>query len=369
MASEEENAAVDPIVIDIGSGTVKAGISGYEQHQLIMRTLVAREAGAPKLLVGGDLNKAEASSDVHVKPPVDAGEIVNFEDVEEIIKYCIKMLKCEPEETPVLVLESPTCSKAERAALARILLEKLGVPKILTSSSGKLALFGAGAMTGVVVSVGHGVTHVTPVLDGNVVVDAVQRLPLGGRDITLQIQEAHGGDEMPFHVANRVKEHVAYVADDFEEESGKEFEERALLNLEHEEDGIIKYGPECFRAPEILFDPSLAGLDARGVHELVFEAIRKCPAERRAELYSAILLTGGTTLLKNFPERLQMEVRNLAPEGSAEDVAVVAPDDRQHSAWVGGSVLCGLGSVASAWLTKEEYDADGEAAVEQKLPF
>lgn len=45
-------------------------------------------------------------------------------------------------------------------------------------------------MTGTVVDVGEGATHVVPVVDGYVLHGAVKSLPLSGRDVTAAVQQS-----------------------------------------------------------------------------------------------------------------------------------------------------------------------------------
>lgn len=44
-------------------------------------------------------------------------------------------------------------------------------------------------MTGVVVDVGDGATHVVPVADGYVIGSSIKSIPITGKDITLFIQQ------------------------------------------------------------------------------------------------------------------------------------------------------------------------------------
>jgi centractin len=52
---------------------------------------------------------------------------------------------------------------------------------------------------------------------------------------------------------------------------------------------------ERFKAPEILFDPSKAGLEHLGIHELIVSSINKLEIELRKNLYESIHLAGGNT--------------------------------------------------------------------------
>lgn len=53
-----------------------------------------------------------------------------------------------------------------------------------------------------------------------------------------------------------------------------------------------------FLAPEVLFDPSLIGEEADGVHKVLTYSIRKSDMDLRKKLYQNMVLSGGTTLFK-----------------------------------------------------------------------
>lgn len=79
----------------------------------------------------------------------------------------------------------------------------------------------------------------------------------------------------------------------------------------------------------------------------------ECDIDLRKDLYSNIILSGGTTLFDGLPERLSKEVVNLAP--SNMKIKIVAPHDRKFSTWIGGSILSSLSDFQTKWITKEEY--------------
>jgi actin len=70
---------------------------------------------------------------------------------------------------------------------------------------------------------------------------------------------------------------------------------------------VITIGNERFRCPEVLFNPSMVGMEANGIHDTTFNSIMKCDVDIRKDLYSNIVLSGGTTM---FPgERVGTETR------------------------------------------------------------
>ena len=127
---------------------------------------------------------------------------------------------------------------------------------------------------------------------------------------------------------------------------------------------IISIGNERFRCPEALFQPQLLGRELMGVHEAAFGTIMKTDMDVRREMYSNVVLSGGTTLFAGMTERLTQELRELAP--STVSVKVVAPAERKYSVWIGGSILSSLSTFQSMWVSKAEYDEAGAEIVHRK---
>lgn len=108
-----------------------------------------------------------------------------------------------------------------------------------------------------------------------------------------------------------------------------------------------------FRVPEALFQPHLVGLEQPGIHEILFNAINKCPQDTRINFYGNIVLSGGTTMLPGFADRLTQEIAALAPPTAK--VNVVAPPERKYSSWIGGSILASLSTYQQHWLGLQDY--------------
>lgn len=59
---------------------------------------------------------------------------------------------------------------------------------------------------------------------------------------------------------------------------------------------MITIGSERFRCPEVLFTPSLVGMEAAGIDETAFNSIMKCDVDIRKDLYGNVVLSGGVHL-------------------------------------------------------------------------
>ena len=116
------------------------------------------------------------------------------------------------------------------------------------------------------------------------------------------------------------------------------------------------------RRAATLFEPSVVGTGAAalcGVHEAVLRTVALCDASVRGALLGNIVLVGGGTRLRDFPERLLAELKSSLHEASAPwTPCVIANADRRISAWMGGSLLCGVPSVHTRFVSRDEFAAE-----------
>lgn len=116
-------------------------------------------------------------------------------------------------------------------------------------------------------------------------------------------------------------------------------------------------GYERFLGPEIFFNPEIFSSDfTTPLPDVVDEAIVKCPIDVRRGLYKNIVLSGGSTMFKDFGRRLQRDIKrnvdlrmqlnisrlsgltNVAPP-PAIDVNVISHHMQRYAVWFGGSML------------------------------
>jgi len=90
----------------------------------------------------------------------------------------------------------------------------------------------------------------------------------------------------------------------------------------------------------------------------------KCDVDIRKDLYSNIVLSGGTTMFPGIADRMTKEITSLAP--SSMKIKVVAPAERKFSVWIGGSILSSLSTFQQMWINKAEYLENGPSIVHRK---
>ncbi|KAG0142210.1 hypothetical protein CROQUDRAFT_662848 [Cronartium quercuum f. sp. fusiforme G11] len=408
MPSEFEDVLTNqPIVIDNGSGTIKAGFAGQDHPKCFFPSYVGRPKHV-RVMAGsieGDLfigKKAqELKGLLKINYPIEHGIVNDWDDMERIWSYIYQSeLETASEEHPVLLTEAPLNPSHNRDQAAQIFFETFNVPALFTSVQAVLSLYASGRTTGIVLDSGDGVTHAVPVYEGFSIPHSIRRIDLAGRDITTQLQLLLRKAGYNFltssekEIVRIMKEKTCYVAlNPAKEEkdhhhvgggpgggasggpggvagvgasggggTGTGASGAGGGGLGRGEDfklpdgSVVRLGPERFRATEILFNPELIGEEHMGIHQVVVDSINRTDLDLRKHLFHNIILSGGTTLCKGFGDRLLSEIKKLAMKDVK--IKIYAPPERKYSTWIGGSILAGLNTFKKMWVSAEEYQED-----------
>nr|XP_004657043.1 actin-like protein 7B [Jaculus jaculus] len=366
---------IKALIIDLGSQYCKCGYAGEPRPTyFISSTVGKRSAETPadagdthtgkETYVGHELLNMEAS--LKLVNPLKHGTVVDWDCVQNIWEYIFHTaMKIQPEEHAVLVSDPPLSPSSNREKYAELMFETFSIPAMHVTSQALLSIYSYGKTSGLVVESGHGVSHVVPISEGDMLPGLTSRVDYAGSLLTNYLMQllneaGHKFTDDHLHIVEHIKKKCCYAALQPEEERGLDVQE---LRVDYElPDGkVITIGQERFGCSEMLFQPSLAGCDQPGLPELTAACLDRCQNTGfKEEMAANVLLCGGCTMLEGFPERFQRELSLLCPGDSP---TVAAAPERKTSVWTGGSILASLQAFQQLWVSKEEFEERGSAAI------
>ncbi|CDW77246.1 actin i [Stylonychia lemnae] len=351
-------------IIENGSQVIKAGKPKY-----------------PSVLMGVDSDNEYIGEEANQKRgvlkicyPIENGIVKDWDDMEKIWNHTFYVeLRVSPDEQPVLLTESPLNPKINREKMTQIMFETFNVPALYVANQAVLSLYSSGKTTGIICKAGYSVTQTIPILDGNPIPHAIQKIQHAGRDLSYFMAKLLSSERSlmlisPFgtEIVNDIKEKLCFVALDYESALKQSHDNTQFeKNYELPNGKVITIGNERFRCPECLFKPlEMSGREVSSIQDLTYSSIQECDIDVRKELYQNIILSGGTTMYEGIGERLLKEIESRAPKSVT--VKVIGNPDRRLDVWRGGSILTQLSKFPSMWISKEDYDEHGVEIIHKK---
>lgn len=405
------------VVMDNGTGLTKLGFAGNDSPSFVFPTAIATSSASGKatksttsknsflsskrgledldFYIGDEALSASAGPNYNLSYPVKHGQIENWDHMERLWEQSIfKYLRCEPEDHYFLLTEPPLNPPENRENTAEIMFESFNCAGLYIAVQAVLALAASWtsskvqdrSLTGTVIDSGDGVTHVIPVAEGYVIGTAIKNIPLAGRDITSFIQSLlrdRGEPDTSLQTAEKIKQQFCYVCPDIVKEFSKfdnypeeKFAQYIVEYADRNKRNVVDVGYERFLAPEIFFNPEIFSSDyLTPLPTVVDQVIQASPIDVRKKLYKNIVLSGGSTMFKDFGRRLQRDLKSLVNErialseqlsgvkSTGVEVQVISHKRQRNAVWFGGSLLAQTSEFKSYCYTKQDYDEYGPSIV------
>ncbi|KAG8532755.1 NuA4 histone acetyltransferase subunit [Bacidia gigantensis] len=330
-------------------------------------------------------------------------------------------------ENALLMTEPGWNVGKDREKGIEIAMENWGVPAFWLARSGVLAAFASGKPSALVVDIGAANISVSPVHDGMILRKGVVRSPLAGNFISNQARLLFSTSQpqVPLTPHYLISSKTAVDAGAQSQATYRTFpsgtepdasfralqEERVLKEFKesvvsvwtgqsrlsgHGPNGVTNLdaakshqgkpfempdgwnqmfaAPDRYRCVEGVFDAKMALTDAANpppqqnqtIIEAIKQSLNNVDTDVKPTLLNHIVVTGGSSLIHGFNDRLVQEITAVFP---STRVRVSSPGnlaERKFGSWIGGSILASLGTFHQMWISRKEYEEFGAGIVEKR---
>ena len=173
------------VVVDNGTGYMKAGFSGEEAPRTVFPTLIGvpypgalfRTEKKERLFGQEALEKLGISKSIQ---PIEGGMITNWDEMEKLWHHTLyNELRIVPEEHNILLTDSPLNSEQNREKIAEIMFSKFLVPGMFICMTSVMSVYSTGRTLGMVIDSGEEITNFVPVYEGFAFEHAIIKENLG----------------------------------------------------------------------------------------------------------------------------------------------------------------------------------------------
>ncbi|CAD7083399.1 unnamed protein product [Hermetia illucens] len=386
-------------ILDNGAYTAKVGLASQEAPQLIPNCIMKAKSERRRAFIGDQIKECRDASGLFYLLPFQRGYLLNWDTQKTVWDHIFSPDCCgiNLSEKTLIITEPHFNFHSIQEALTEIFFEEYECDALFRTTAADLSALHhlksntVPADCCIIVDMGYSFTHIVPYVKGEKIKNAIRRIDVGGKVLTNHLKEIisyrHLNMMDESYVVNQIKEDVCFVSSDFQRDMKTQklrypentiIQEYVLPDFTTVNRGYVKKpeGPapeqqtiklnnERFTVPELLFNPSDVGIQQMGVSEAIMNALDSCPPPVHHVLLENIVVTGGCALIPGMGERLQTELRALAPDDM--EVKVIITEDPVAFPWQGGRVLCQSTDFSEMILTREEYEEEGVGASIEKF--
>jgi actin len=277
----------------------------------------------------------------------------------------------DPDELRVIFNETPFSSKENIKFLAETAFDLLGATELSIKPQGIFAQTPFTLKTAICIDIGHDIMQCVPMSDGYAIPQAIKRSFLGGKALDLFISRCvFDKDEIvTFGDVKELEEFKtsARVPANFNDEATKISED--------DDEGLFRITcGEIFFQPKLMEDAALdpdnpsedkvvgTYMESPTPAQMVASSIELCDLTLRGEMWSNIIVTGGSTKMSGFRERFEKELEAIKPPNVILHCRY--PEDPVLATWAGEAVSAKFDAPVN-WLNEDDYEENHDVIFEK----
>lgn len=187
-----------PIALDLGTSSFKIGLTNSDKPNNVYPSIVSRyrdrKASQTLTIIGNDIYR-DQSLRTSLKAPFDGPLIINWDYIEFMLDYSFEHLGVNSDNgrvnNPIIMTEPVCCPSAQRKNMYELLFEAYRAPKVVFGIDSLFSYYAnrnSSKSTGVVIGMGHELTHMIPVIEGKGILLQTKRVDWGGDQCQHYIQ-------------------------------------------------------------------------------------------------------------------------------------------------------------------------------------
>lgn len=357
---------IPTMIFDLGSYNIRAGLATDEDPRFIIPS--AFPSDQHNFPIG-----KEIPADCEPSFAITDGEIENKDRLDFLFASIFDNIfpsdKPEPVDLRIVYTNPPYASKEHMSYIAQTAFELLSADSIIIKPSALYSLTQFSLPTCICLDIGYDIAHIVPIQNNYVCSPAVLKSYAAGSALDLftsadqfGVYDVKTWGQM--EQARKKKEESACVSLNFEDDLEK-LEDSYSVTC-----GEMLFNPAYFEAccPEDK-DPDQrvsSLMEEPPVAEFIKNSIEKCDLHNRGTLWNNIIVTGGTSKMKGFRERLKVDLAAIAPPEAKPNLRF--PDDPILAPWQGEKLSINF-SKTEPWLNRLEYEEDPESVFNKFVQY
>ncbi|KAF9046356.1 actin-like protein ARP6 [Panaeolus papilionaceus] len=403
------------VVLDNGASSIKVGIVNQDREPRIITNAVVKSKGDKMTYIGHEIARCKDYSSLHYRLPFEKGYLVDWDAQKAVWDgiYSEEVLGLDTTQAALLMTEPYFNLPKVQDVYDQLIFDEYEFNSYYRCTPASLVPHGTlFSRTGlpppqcvIVVDTGFSFTHVVPLIDNEIIWNAVKRLDVGGKLLTNHLKELVSFRQWNMmdetYIMNQVKETCCFVSTNFKKnletcrtdpKHNPIVQEYILPDLSTnrmgrvrqpddiitETDQILVMNNERFTVPEILFRPddivvtirdihdlSYPGFDQAGIAGTIAHSISLLPSDLQGMFWSNIGLIGGNSKITGFRDRLFSELRTLAPVEF--EVVIYECEDPVTEVYRSACKFAAKPEFSRLCVTREEYLESGSSATRRKF--